>query len=85
MNIPESEYRQMNETIRSLEKKVAILQDRHFMEKLTWAYRLFCEKENRVKAQKNAVTLKRGSGKSFITYIAEDFDAPLDDFKEYME
>jgi hypothetical protein len=26
-----------------------------------------------------------GSAKSDILYIAEDFDAPLDDFKEYME
>ncbi len=24
-----------------------------------------------------------GSGVGIITYIAEDFDAPLDDFKEY--
>ena len=29
--------------------------------------------------------LKRGSAKGIITYIAHDFDAPLDDFKEYME
>jgi hypothetical protein len=30
--------------------------------------------------------LKRefGSLKGFITYIADDFDAPLDDFKDYM-
>ena len=26
-----------------------------------------------------------GWGKGIITYIAPDFDAPLDDFKEYME
>jgi hypothetical protein len=30
------------------------------------------------------VSLKRGSAKDMITYIAEDFDAPLDDFKDYM-
>jgi hypothetical protein len=24
---------------------------------------------------------KRGSGKAYITYIADDFDAPLDDLK----
>jgi hypothetical protein len=30
---------------------------------------------------------KRQAGcmKGFVTYMAEDFDAPLDDFKEYME
>jgi prevent-host-death family protein len=26
-----------------------------------------------------------GSAKGIITYMADDFDAPLDDFKEYME
>jgi len=28
--------------------------------------------------------LQFGAGKALIGYIAEDFDAPLDDFKEYM-
>ncbi|MBC8135863.1 MAG: hypothetical protein H8F28_08270 [Fibrella sp.] len=28
---------------------------------------------------------KRGSGKHDISYMAEDFDAPLDDMKEYSE
>lgn len=27
---------------------------------------------------------KFGAGKGIITYIAEDFNAPLDDFKDYM-
>lgn len=27
---------------------------------------------------------KRGAGKKVITYVADDFDAPLDDFKGYM-
>ena len=27
---------------------------------------------------------KAGSAKGLITYIADDFDAPLEDFKEYM-
>lgn len=27
---------------------------------------------------------KFGAGKGLITYIADDFDAPLDDLKEYM-
>ena len=30
------------------------------------------------------ISLKRGSAKDIITYMADDFDAPLDDFKEYM-
>ena len=28
--------------------------------------------------------LQRGSMKGLVLYIADDFDAPLDDFKEYM-
>ena len=28
---------------------------------------------------------KAGSAKGLITYIADDFDAPLEDFNEYME
>ncbi len=28
--------------------------------------------------------LRRGSMKGLVLYIADDFDAPLDDFKEYM-
>lgn len=27
---------------------------------------------------------KFGSGKGLITYVADDFDAPIDDFKDYM-
>lgn len=27
---------------------------------------------------------KRGSGKGLITYMSDDFDEPLEDFKEYM-
>ena len=30
-------------------------------------------------------TRKFGSGKHIFTYIAEDFDEPLEDFKEYMK
>jgi hypothetical protein len=30
------------------------------------------------------VALKFGSGKHLIKYIADDFNAPLDEFKEYM-
>lgn len=28
---------------------------------------------------------KFGCGKGIFTYVSDDFDAPLDDFKEYME
>lgn len=33
---------------------------------------------------KNVGKRKFGSGKHIFTYIADDFDEPMDDFKEYM-
>jgi hypothetical protein len=30
------------------------------------------------------VSIKRGSAKAIITYIAEDFTAPLPDFQDYI-
>lgn len=33
---------------------------------------------------KPALGLKRGSGVGIITYMADDFTAPLEDFKDYM-
>jgi hypothetical protein len=30
-------------------------------------------------------TRKFGGGKHIFTYVAEDFDEPLDDFREYMK
>ena len=33
---------------------------------------------------KKPFRLKRGYGKGSVLYMADDFDAPLDDFKEYM-
>lgn len=32
----------------------------------------------------NKVPLRRGSMKGLVLYIADDFDAPLDDFNQYM-
>ena len=40
-------------------------------------------KKNTASRQKK--TRKFGSGKHIFTYVADDFDAPLDDFKEYMK
>ena len=30
------------------------------------------------------ISLERGAGKHLITYIADDFDEPMEDFKDYM-
>lgn len=37
------------------------------------------ERKDNVKSKRKA-----GDGKYLISYIADDFDAPLDDFKDYM-
>ena len=37
------------------------------------------------KAPRTAWPCKAGSAKNSIRWIAPDFDAPLDDFREYME
>jgi hypothetical protein len=34
--------------------------------------------------RKNVVSLKRGSAKNIITFMADDFNAPLADFEDYM-
>lgn len=43
---------------------------------------------NLIKVQKNKPNVKKerkfGSMKGLVKYIAEDFDAPLEDFKDYM-
>lgn len=35
-------------------------------------------------SENKPLSLKRGSAKNIITFIADDFTAPLDDFKDYM-
>jgi hypothetical protein len=48
------------------------------------------EKEKLIKLSKTVQNdakkkpLQRGSMKGLVLYIADDFDAPLDDFEEYM-
>ncbi len=42
--------------------------------------------EAKIQNQKPAQTVQRvGSMKGLVEYISEDFDAPLEDFAEYME
>ena len=38
-----------------------------------------------VRAQRNTWPCKAGTAKDQILWIAPDFDAPLDDFEEYMD
>ena len=86
ISLSEVEYFALQQKIDDLEKKVALLQDEQFIQKLFWAYQVFIMPKsfnyNDLPIQK--VSIKRGSGKNLITYIADDFTATLDDFKEYM-
>jgi len=47
---------------------------------------MLSEKVNEQSAnqEKSKLPLVFGAGKDFIAYIAPDFNAPLEDFKEYM-
>lgn len=42
-------------------------------------------KVKNVHPTKKRGTRKFGSGKNIFTYVADDFDAPLPDFKDYMK
>jgi hypothetical protein len=48
-----------------------------------------CDFKEKISALKSSedipvVSIKRGSAKHLITFIADDFNAPLEDFKDYM-
>ena len=83
VTIPEEEYVHMQQTIHTLKAQVILLQDQEFLKKLAFAYHALYQG----KASEDTlppISLKRGSAKEIIPFIAEDFDEPLDDFKEYM-
>jgi hypothetical protein len=48
------------------------------------AFLLNKQEKREVTQQSKPPVRKAGSMKGLITYIADDFDAPLEDFKEYM-
>ena len=82
ITIPEVEYLNMQNQIEELRTKVALLQDSEFINKLMLAYKYFANQLPDI--SNNQIPLKRGSAKDIITYIADDFTEPLDDFKDYM-
>lgn len=85
VTIPEEEYLALKQTINELQEKVNLLKDEEFINKIQRTYQLFiASKENQVDKEISHLSLKRGSGKEVIRNISDDFDAPLDDFEEYM-
>ena len=83
VTIPENEYLQMRQNIVDLEKKMDLLVDDDFIKKLNLACQLFQMKKFLL--GDGRISLKRGSAKGIITYIADDFDEHLEDFNNYME
>lgn len=81
VNIPKEEYLLMKKKIKKLENMISILDDDNFLEKLNFTYNFFFYNQNN---KQSVISIKRGSAKNIITDIADDFDAPLEDFNEYM-
>ncbi|MBY0435618.1 MAG: DUF2281 domain-containing protein [Cyclobacteriaceae bacterium] len=60
------------------------LKDIDLIEKIK-SLKLDSEKKSINNSSASRQTRKFGDGKHIITYVADDFNEPLDDFKEYME
>jgi hypothetical protein len=84
ITIPKHEYLEMQIKINHLSKKLALLQDQEFLSKLELAYHFFIHVKNQFPTNYQPVSIKRGSAKQIITYIADDFTAPLPDFQDYL-
>jgi hypothetical protein len=82
ITIPNREYLQMQQTVEYLQQQLKLLQDQ-----LKW-YLVAPPMEPQPIAPlanfKQPVSIKRGSAKAIITYLAADFTAPLPDFQDYM-
>lgn len=82
ITIPESEYLQTQQTIENLQQQLKLLQNQ-----LKW--HLVSQQINQTNAEScinfnQPVSIKRGSAKTIITYIADDFIVPLQDFQDYL-
>jgi Protein of unknown function (DUF2281) len=85
ITIPKSEYMQMQQAITTLQQQLNLAQDSEFIKKMMLAYQVFVVDKPVLPMQDDKrLPLKRGAGKHVITYMADDFDAPLEDFKDYM-
>ncbi len=98
VTIPESEYKQLQQTIIQLKDKLALFADLEAM--MPWLknslnLRKTAGKKGNGKAAKilpivqfersgTPVALEFGSGKHLVKYMADDFTAPLEQFKDYM-
>ncbi len=77
VTIPKHEYIEMQIKTNEFTKKLALLQDQEFLSKLELAYHFFIQVKNQSPTNDQSVSIKRGSAKQIITYIADDFTAPF--------
>ncbi|OFX25662.1 MAG: hypothetical protein A2033_12460 [Bacteroidetes bacterium GWA2_31_9] len=83
ISLSEKEYNNLQQTIAELQQKLSMFQDKSFMEKINVVYQ-YISLGKPIAINENSLSIKRGSAKHIISYIADDFNAPLDDFKDYM-
>jgi len=84
VTIPKHEYIEMQRKTNELTQRIALLQDQEFLSKLESAYHFFIQIKNNSPTDYQPVSIERGSAKQIVTYIADDFTAPLPDFRDYM-
>ncbi len=95
VTIPEAEYQQLKKTIAELKAKLDLLAELESL--LPWLKKAASKSEKEQANRKSEklpivhfqrtgepVAMKFGAGKNMITYMAEDFNAPLEDFQDYM-
>ncbi len=87
VTIPEQEYLQLKTAVADLQKTIQALQAQMqaFMALMSEKNGKAVEKSRKDLLVKQRIPLKRGAGKHLVHYIADDFTAPIDDLKEYME
>lgn len=85
--IPEQEFLKLKTTVSNLQKTIQAMQTQIQALKplLTKKNGKAAELPQSITETKSGVSWKRGSGKHLVLYMADDFAAPLEDLKEYME
>ena len=95
VTIPEVEYQQLKKTIAELKAKLALLAELESL--MPWLKKAAIKSQKELPGYKEKklpivyfertgepVPMKFGAGKNLITHMADDFNAPLEDFQDYM-
>jgi hypothetical protein len=72
ISISQEEFNRLQAKVSDLEEKVMVLAEQSSNGGIMKT------------ASKNAKKFEFGAAKGLVVYIADDFDAPLEDFKDYM-